>query len=58
MRDELHLQIVDALGRVIREENVRGTQYEIIKGELTSGAYFFKLSGQRIAPMSGRFDIQ
>ena len=58
MRDELHLQIVDALGRVVREENVRGTQHEIIKGELPSGAYFFKLSGQRIAPMSGRFDIQ
>jgi len=58
MRDELQLQIMDALGRVVREENVRGTQHEIIKGDLSSGAYFFKLSGQRIAPMSGRFDVQ
>ena len=58
MRDELYLQVMDARGRVVREEKVRGTNYVMEKRDLSSGAYFFTLSGQRIAPMSGRFDIQ
>lgn len=58
MRDELHLQIVNARGRIVRKETVRGTQHVIFKGDLSSGAYFFNLVGQRIAPMTGRFDIQ
>ena len=58
MRDELILMILDASGREVRRELVNGTDHVIEKGELSSGAYFFTVYGNRISPMSGRFDIQ
>jgi hypothetical protein len=58
MRDELTLQIIDARGRVVRTESIRGTQHIIEKRNLSSGAYFFNIYGSRLAPISGRFDIQ
>ena len=58
MRDELMLIILDASGREVRHEVVKGTDHIIEKGELSSGAYFFTIYGNRITPMSGRFDIQ
>ncbi|PCJ82268.1 MAG: hypothetical protein COA49_01870 [Bacteroidetes bacterium] len=58
MRDDLTLQIIDSRGRVVRTELVRGTQHVIEKRQLSSGAYFFNISGVRLAPISGRFDIQ
>ena len=58
MRDELILMILDASGREVRRELVNGTDHVIEKGKLSSGAYFFTVYGNRISPMSGRFDIQ
>ena len=58
MRDELVLIIIDASGREVRRELVNGTNHLIEKGDLSSGAYFFSIYGDRISPMNGRFDIQ
>jgi hypothetical protein len=58
MRDDLVLMILDASGREVRRELVNGTDHVIEKGDLSSGAYFFTIYGDRVLPMTGRFDIQ
>ena len=57
-RESMILQIIDAQGKLVRVEQTSGNIHVVEKGSLSTGAYFFRLTGTHSTPLTGRFDIK
>ena len=57
-REAMTLQILDSQGKLVRVEQTVGNMHVIERGNLNSGAYFFRLIGNQSTPLTGRFDIK
>ena len=57
-REAMTLQIIDTQGKLVRIEQTTGNTHVVEKGYLSSGAYFFRLTGTQSTPLTGRFDIK
>ncbi len=58
MNEKFSLQIVDVTGKVVRTYNAAtGNNFEILKDDLASGIYVYRLNGEK-TNQQGKFVIQ
>ena len=57
-REMMLLHIIDSQGKLVRTEQTKGNTHIIEKASLSTGTYFFRLTGNQSTPLIGRFDIK
>ena len=57
-REPMKLEVLDAKGRLVRLESTSGNMHVLRKGDLTTGVYFYRITGSKAAPWTGRFEVK
>ncbi len=56
-KNALQLNVYDALGRQVKRETINGNNYELYRGNLSPGIYFFRIQDRGIPIVTGKLVI-